>query len=177
MKRKLIWAFALLLAVSLNAPAQERMERGEQHDTLNFFVGEWETLDNVMPSPMGAGGETECKAAFKWMLGDFWLAHKFTGEIPDFGPYEGLGLTTYDAVAGNYVTYWFGSTQSIVGEYRGDWVDDKSLVLDGSSDMQGTTYYERLTWVKVSDNELRFIIEMSTDGQNYSKTMESTYKR
>jgi len=177
MKRKLVWAFALLLAVSLTAVAQERQERGEHHDKLNFFVGDWKTLDKVMPSPMGPGGESEGKALFHWMLGDFWLAHEYTGEMPDYGHYEGLGITTYDPAAGNYVTYWFGNSGAIVGQYRGDWVDGKSLVLNGATDMEGMTIYERLTWTPVSENEIHFTIEMSTDGREFVLTLDSTYRR
>jgi hypothetical protein len=177
MRKTTVWAAALLLAISISAFAQMRQERGEHHQKLDFFVGEWATTDTIPPGQMGPGGVAHGKSGFKWTLGDLWLVQTYAGDMPGMGHYEGRGMITWDAEAGDYVVYWFDNFGARISIYRGKFVDENTMVFGGEGEMQGMKYYDRLTWKKVSEKELLFTMEMSMDGKDYGKTMESVYKR
>jgi hypothetical protein len=177
MRRNLVWVVALLLLLSLGAYAQMRQERTEHHQKLDFFAGEWMTTDTVPPNQIGSGGVAHGKASFKWDLNNLWLINKYEGEMPGMGHYEGRGMITWDIDAGDYILYWFDNMGTSVGIYRGDFTVENTLVLIGEMEMQGTKYYQRLSWKKNSDKEILFTSEMSMDGENYNKMMESVYKR
>ena len=179
MKRTVLLSTLLLVVLAAVSSAQAQpAQRTAEHDKLNFLVGQWNSHNVMLPGPWGAGGQSEGTMSFRWGLGEMWIVYEYEGEMPVYGLYEGLGLLTYSAPEGKYITYWFDSWGSEAGLYSGQWTEDgKTLYLFRERRWQGQAIFERLGFAPNEDGSVTFSIAMSTDGHNYQESMISTYTK
>ncbi len=59
-----------------------------------------------------------------------------------------------------YRLWWYDSAAG-VGEYRGNFTDEKTLVLEHSGKVEGRRFRERISYTRVSANELHTRIEQA----------------
>lgn len=88
---------------------------GKNHETLNQFVGSWDTVTRMwMAGPGSAPAESKGVSDVKWVLGKRFVQEEHKGEMlmPDESgaikqiPYEGLGLWGYDNTRNMFVGTW-----------------------------------------------------------------------
>ena len=96
-------------------PAQQAMMEkmmkmgtpGENHRVLDAFVGKWNcTVKNIM-NPGDKPQESKGTSESKWIMGGRFLEQDFNGEpMMGMGPFQGLGITGYDNMKGEYNSIW-----------------------------------------------------------------------
>jgi len=93
----------------------DSMQPGKHHETLNQFVGTWNTVTRMwMAGPGGPPSESKGVSEVKWVLGKRWLLEEHKGEMlmPDPSgamkniPYEGIGMWGYDNIRNMYIGTW-----------------------------------------------------------------------
>lgn len=174
---------ALLLAVPAygqNPPkAQEptpRPPRGPQrpeHFRLAFLVGQWE--EEITYPGREAGAD---KGHGRWLarpeLG-LYLTFRYAGSGPE-GEYRAMGVLTWDAEAQVYRMWWFDDAGG-VGEYRGNFRDENTLVLEHRGKVEGRDFHERISYTRLGPGEVRTRIEQACGDEEFKPYLEATARR
>lgn len=140
-----------------------------EHRRLAFLVGNWEEEVNYADGGKGRG---------RWQarpeLGHI-LGMRYQGEGPE-GEYRALGVLTYHPEEQAYRMWWFDSAGGI-GEYRGDFADENSLVLEHRGTVEGRAFRERISYVRLSATEVRTRVEQAWDSENFKLYLEGVARR
>ncbi len=123
-----VWLCGFLGSLVCCAAAQAQAtptKPGPEHERLKQLVGTWEATVKM--------GDEEVKgtATYKMELGGLWLVEEFKAALGG-APFQGKGLSTYDAAKKKYVLFWFDSmsTSTLIAE--GDYdKDSKTQTLTG----------------------------------------------
>jgi hypothetical protein len=178
-QRACLLAAAWLLggAASLLAQAPARPQpppvpglQRPEHRRLAFLLGQWEEEVRY------AGQETPGRG--RWFarpeLG-LYLVIRYQGTGPQ-GPYGAFGILTYDAEGRNYRMWWFDSAGG-TGDYRGNWQDETTLVLEHQGRVEGRAFRERISYTRVAPGEVRTRIEQAWDEGEFALFLEATARR
>lgn len=85
---------------------QALMVPGPQHDYLDQFVGDWDTVSRMwMGGPDAPPTETKGESSIRWALGGRYLEQRYTGSMMGM-PMEGIGYTGYDRNRNRYFMTW-----------------------------------------------------------------------
>jgi hypothetical protein len=129
----------------------------DQHRRLAFLVGQWEEeityADAQTDQPRGQG---------RWVARPamgLYLHIQYQSNGP-MGPYRAFGVMAYDREEQVYRLWWFDNAAA-VGEYRGKFTDENTLVFEHSGTVEGKVFRERLTYTRVSPTEVHTRIEQS----------------
>lgn len=179
MKRSIFVCFLVTLVFSLTATAQmmQPMKKGEELKKLEFLVGDWASIDEMMFDPSGEPMKVEASSSFSWILGDVWLEQKYSADMGPMGIMHGSGRITWDAGKKMYVSYWIDNYASVSMTSTGSFDENGNLVFTGTSEYEGNTFQSRYSWTKKDDNTLYFTMENSMDGENWMPAMKSTMTR
>jgi hypothetical protein len=145
----------------------------EQHLRLAFLVSQWEeeiTYTNAQGEQVKGTGRWVARPA----LG-LYLQIQYEGSSPA-GPYRAFGVLTYDREEQVYRMWWFDDAAGI-GEYRGSFADESSLVLEHNGKVEGKAFRERIRYTRVSPTELRTKIEQAWEGGEFKPFLEGVAHR
>jgi len=124
MKRLMLAALVLLLAVPLLAQDQPKMSPEEQkameaymkaampgapHSELAKAEGTWNAKVSYWPDPKAPAQVTEGVSENHMILGGRYLEQRFTGSMMGM-PFEGIGYTGYDNVKKRWWSTWIDSS-------------------------------------------------------------------
>jgi hypothetical protein len=154
---------------------QSQGRPGLEGRRLAFLVGAWEekvTYPGETPEQKNEGG------AGRWfarpMMGRF-LQFNYDGVGPE-GPYRAFGVLAYDREAQNYRLLWFDDSGG-VGDYRGNFADENTLVLEHRGKLEERDFRERITYTRVSPTEIRTKIEQAWDAGEYRVYLDAQATR
>ncbi|EQB63503.1 MAG: hypothetical protein RBG1_1C00001G1082 [candidate division Zixibacteria bacterium RBG-1] len=185
----LVLATALVVAVAQDKPAkskseQEAMPMGmppmptAELAKLDVFLGTWSGDETINFPGMPPNTKTKSTIVTKKTLGGMYIMGSYKGGWEVDGKktdFEGMSLTTYDAMKQTYREWWFDS-MGWGSESQGKWVDDKTYVAESSGDMGGQPFKQRGTTNIVSPTKHTTKMEMDM-GQGWVTTMEGTYTK
>ena len=144
---------------------------GPEHRRLAMFLGVW---DEKVTYP----GESEKDGSGRWFarpaLGMYAMMN-YEGEGPQ-GRYRAIGLITWDREELAYRMWWFDDAGG-VGEYRGNFTDEKTLMLEHRGKVDGRDFRERITYTRVSPTELNTKIEQAWGSGEYKTYLEASASR
>lgn len=168
-------------------PAQEEIEKammkaaqpGEHHKHLEAWIGSW-TFDSKMWMAPGAP-PTESKGTCerKMIFGGRYLYEEFKGEAGGM-PFEGLGITGYDNVAGMYRTFWIDNMGTTMMTGTGQCGNDGKVLemkLQYTDPMTGGEQTARtVSTMESADKQTFEYYGKGPDGKEF-KMMEIVYER
>jgi VCBS repeat-containing protein len=90
---------------------------------------------------------------------------------------EGQGTLTFNRETGKWQNVWVDGMSAYQVMTQGT-LKEETLVLEGEDRYQGRAYRMRDTTRKVSETELEWTLEMSTDrGATWFTSMQATYRK
>jgi hypothetical protein len=133
MKRFLsLYVVLALVPLSRAQEMPEMPKPQKEHEFLQKFVGEWESLGKGTAPD---GQTMECKGTFKArMLGGFWIISEGHGEVMG-EPMENIMTVGYDPEKGKYVGTWVDSCFNHMWKYEGTVEGDKLILNAEGPDM------------------------------------------
>lgn len=140
---------------------------------LAFFVGAWQEEISYPGREEGAN-----KGQGRWFARpEFarYLIFRYEGTGPE-GEYRAMGVLTWDAESQAYRMWWFDDAGGI-GEYRGQFRDENTLVLEHHGKVEGRDFRERITYTRAAPGEIRTKIEQAYGNEDYKPYLEATAKR
>ena len=145
----------------------------QDHLRLSLLLGEWEEEIGYADA-----SSAEDKNTGRWTartaLG-LYLRIQYTDTSPG-ARYRAFGVIAYDSEESIYRMWWYDN-QGGIGEYRGQFVDDNTLVLEHSERMAGRAFRERIRYTRVSPNELRTTIEQAWGTGDFKPYLEAVARR
>ena len=133
-------------------PELYQTEHNEQLERLSFFAGSWEHADEQI-----IGGRPTTVRSLQvadWLAGNVWLRWRATlWGLPGIEEHYGWNQLTWDGIAGEYVQLWYDNQSALLFESRGNWVDERTLVLRGRHDWQGEPVERETIYRIVGPNE------------------------
>ncbi len=160
---------------------------GKHHESLNHFVGSWET---TMKMWWGGPGSppivTKGTSEAKWVLGGRFIKDEYKGKMPDMTgatkeiDYEGIGLTGYNNERNMYEQSWVSSAQTNMLTMKGG-VDPSGKVFTFYGEMDEVMLgvvgrmVKYVTLIVDKDKHVFEIIDLHA-GDGY-KVVEITYTR
>jgi hypothetical protein len=154
----------LLFAIA--AIAQPEMPKpGPEVKKLEYFVGNWTSIGDAKPGPMGPGGKITVLEENKWLDGGFFVVihSTVTGATGNGTSIAFLGYDPNDKVYTYDEFNSFGEANHSKGTVDGDtwtWLGD---IKAGPQTMKG-----RFTMKIVSPTVYNYTFEMSPDGKNWT---------
>jgi hypothetical protein len=141
---------------------------------LEYFSGTWEWDAEMMPSPMGPGGEIRLTERYEWMEGGFFLISRTDFTTP-MGNGTGLSLYGYDPEAKVYTYHEYNSLGEAIhskGTLDGDtwtyWSDQR---------IEGQAFKGRFTVKMVAATAYTIKFEISRDGERWIPVMEGRARK
>ena len=167
--------FAVAACLTLVA-AQEGFERGEEHERLGYFVGNWTNEGRINENTMGLPtGKFNGKDKCEWFEGKFAVVCHSEGTGP-MGPTKQIGIMSYAAMEGVYTYYGNESTGMAMTTIPRGTVEGKSWVYNDESKMGDSMVKNRYVMDIKSDTTYTFKWEVEgSDG--WATVMEGTVKK
>lgn len=163
-----------LLALPQQPPAAppEAPRLPAAHRPLAFLLGQWEEEIRY-----AGRDEAASRGRGRWRawpeLGHF-LAFRYEGRGPE-GEYRAIGLLTWDGPQQAYRMWWFDDSGG-VAEYRGQ-VRDAALVLEHLGQVDSRPFRERITYTRISADEVRTTIEQAYGTDPYHPYLDAVARR
>jgi hypothetical protein len=144
-----------------------------EDERLAAWAGAWQ--ENVRYS-----GDTEDQpsGSGKWMARPFYglfLVINYTGKGPE-GGYAAHGVMAYDHEEKIYKLWWFDDSGNI-GQYSGSWKDDNTLVFELKKTVGGRAFRERMTYTRISADEIHTRVEQAWGNEPYKFYMAAAAHR
>ena len=143
---------------------------GPELARLSFLVGNFTCENRTYDTPMGKGGPGKGRNMNRWGLDSLFMMANYEGTMAGMGNYEGHGMFTYDAPAGQYKCWWFDNFGNH-SEYTGNFVGD-TLALESEMQTPQGPLKERIMWHPEGKKvKFRMVWDM---GQGPMPVMEET---
>jgi hypothetical protein len=151
---------------------------GPQHAEFKESVGTWKATMKSWHAPGQPPSESVGTSRYELALGDRYLVEHYSGEMPDMGPFQGMGILAFNNMTGEYQHVWMDSFGTGIFVSAGKPDADGSCTMRGQMDdpMGGPAMPCRMIMKKVSDDERRFEMYGTQDGQE-TQMMEIVYTR
>ena len=146
---------------------------GPEDERLGVWAGNWEETVRYAGDP-----EDKPSGSGRWMARPFYglyLVINYNGRGPE-GVYNAHGVMAYDHETKTYRLWWFDDGANI-GEYTGTWKDDHTLVFELKRTEGGKTFRERMTYARISEDELQTRIEQSWGTEPFKLYLEAAAHR
>jgi hypothetical protein len=162
----------LLLCIFVAGAAfaqMENMKPAPELKKLDYFAGNWTSVGDVKPGPMGKGGKAIVHEHTAWMEGKFFLVTHADYTSPQ-GKGTEIAFLGYDTEEKVY-TYDEFDSQGEAVHAKGT-VDGDTWTWTNEMKMGGKTIKSRYTEKVVSPTEYTYKFEMSPDGTNWNLVMD-----
>lgn len=155
------------------AARNENPFAGPEDQKLLTLAGAWQEdvryAGDPADSPSGKG---------RWLarpVFGLYLVLSYEGNGPE-GDYHAHGVMAYDHEDRTYRLWWFDDAGGI-GEYNGAWKDDRTIVFEHKKVTGGRPFRERMTYSRVSENELTTKVEQAWGAEPYKFFFEASARR
>ncbi len=162
------------------AAAQKMAAPGPNHKRLEGLIGKWTHSVKFWMSPEGKPQESKGTNENRWILGGRFVQADHKGTVMG-KPFEGVGISGYDNVRGEYTSLWLDNmntgTMMATGQYD---AATGSIVEQGTYSCPMTNEKSKpyRGVVKVVDaNHYTYTSYMKDDKGNEFKSMEISYER
>lgn len=146
---------------------------GPEDQKLLTFAGAWQEdvryAGDPEDSPSGKG---------RWIarpVFGLYLVLSYEGMGPE-GDYHAHGVMAYDHEERSYRLWWFDDAGGI-GEYTGAWKNDNTIAFEHKKMSGGRPFRERMTYTRISDDELTTKVEQSWGTGPYKFFFEASAHR
>jgi hypothetical protein len=152
----------------------------EQHEMLQFFVGEWDVTSRAMMDPSAPPMESKGTASFVPVLGGRFIQQDYKCEFMG-QPLEGIGLMGFDNYKKKFNMFWADNMGTAM--YNAEGLLDqtgKVITCYGSMDEWMTGELDKaVKYVQRITGENSFVFEMHDLGivPGETKVMEIEYRR
>lgn len=161
---------------------QEASTPGAPHKMLASMAGTWSYTSKMWETPDAKPEESKGTSTMKMILGGRYLQHDTKGKAMGM-PFNGMGLTGYDNVKGEYNTFWIDNMGTAMMTGKGKF-DDSTKTLTDTGEFScpmtpSKTQSYRGEWKIVDKNNMVYTMYssgMNPDGPQF-KNMEMTFKR
>ncbi len=141
-------------AVKLGTP-------GENHKVLEPFIGKWTNTVKFWMKPGDKAQESKGTNENAWILGGRFVKQDYHGTMMDNQPFDGVGITGYDNVKGEYQSIWLDTMMTGMMYGTGSYDAAKKTVSIGgtfSCPMTGdkATWY-RSEWKVISNDRHQYL--------------------
>ncbi|HWQ02902.1 MAG TPA: DUF1579 family protein [Candidatus Nitrosotenuis sp.] len=155
----------------LPPPGLQNPRGGPEVRRLSYFLGVWEEKVNYP-------GQAESEGRGQWFARPAMGLHvvfQYNGSGPQ-GDYRAMGVLAWDREAQQYRMLWFDDAGGI-GDYRGNFTDPNTLVLEHRGKVDGREFRERITYTRVSPTQIKTKIEQAWESGEYKIYLEATANR
>lgn len=156
------------------------MQPGPEHAAFKSMVGTWSIDGLFWQAPGQEPTKMKSTATFDLILGGRYLQQKIKGAAFMEGgePFEGLGISGYDKVAGHYFSTWFDNMGTGVMQATGNMSKDgKTLTLTGEGDFGMGKMTFREVHTHVSETEFVMDMYVSAGDQGEMQVMQLRYQK
>jgi hypothetical protein len=154
----------------------QAMKPGPQHKELAAMAGTWEFKGTFWMDPSAPPSQSAGTAERVILLGGRVLQEKVTSSMMG-QPFEGMGLTGYDNITGEYWSTWNDNMSTGIMMATGKCTKDKCEFIGTYSDAQtGGTKKSRMISHCEPDKEVHEMFDIGPYGKEF-KTMELVYTR
>lgn len=179
MYRRLALTVAAIGLVAAPSPGQEMPPVGPPAELgeVAFMLGTWKTDAFQFRQTADQPWQTSTATMkIERILGG--AAHRSHLSSTVMGTeLEGDATLTFNRETGKWQSVWVDGMSAYQVMTEGSFQDD-ALVLEGADRYQGESYELRDTTRKISDRELEWTMEMSTDGGvTWFTSMQATYRK
>jgi len=117
----------------------------------------------------------EARVTFGYVCGGAAIEMIYQGDLMGM-EMHGLSLITYHREKEEWVETWVDNFTGIMSIYTGQHKDGKR-VMTGKDIYYGETMYTRVTSYDITDDSFKWVMENSTDGENWYVSMKGDYTR
>jgi hypothetical protein len=146
---------------------------GAEDERLAVWAGNWEETVRFAGDP-----EDKPSGTGKWTARPFWglyVVINYELKGPD-GNYHAHAVMAFDHEVKTYRLWWFDDGANI-DEYTGAWRDDNTLVFELKRTSQGKVFRERLTYSRISEDEVHTRIDQAFGTEPFKSYLEATAHR
>jgi uncharacterized protein DUF1579 len=146
---------------------------GPEDQRLAMWTGAWEESVRFAGDP-----EDKPSGTGKWLARPFWglyVVINYELKGPD-GNYHAHAVMAFDHDAKTYRLWWYDDGANI-DEYSGAWKDDNTLAFELKRTSGGKIFRERLTYSRVSEDEVHTRIEQAFGTEPFKLYLESVAHR
>lgn len=143
---------------------------GPQHENLAKLSGTWSGAETMHPAPWSPEAQERTGHIEARVLDGFFVISDYVQKAGDEVTFRGHGVYSWDPQQQHYVMYWFDSMGGAGGIATGQ-MEDNVLTFSSTSPMGHHRY--RYTF---GDDETRFEMAMSQDGESWQQLMDATYR-
>ena len=152
----------------------------EKHKALDVFVGKWKAVCKFWMSPAEQPEVSEGTSDNRWIMDGRFIQQDFKGQAMG-KPFEGIGITGYDIIRGEYTAIWLDNMATGIMTASGQYdATTKTFNQNGSMSCPLTMEKARpmRTVIKIANND-HFTYETYMNGKagKEFKGMEITYDR
>ncbi len=150
---------------------------GAPHAMLGKLEGKWDI------SSTGMMGDAKGTATFTKVLGGRYVRQDFAQEIPEMGPFNGIGYLGYNNLKKKYVMTWMDTWGTAITQAEGlASADGKSVHFWGSMDEMTGEHDKPVVYKHKTISDDKFIFEihdphMGMGGDGSTLVMQVTYTR
>jgi hypothetical protein len=159
-------------------PEFEMEKPQAEHEWLQKFVGEWESVTEAACGPTGkpvkVAGTTSVRS-----IGGFFIHGEATGGMPDGGPSTSFMTLGFDAAAGKYVGTWFGSMMTKLWVYDATREGEKLILASEGPSFETpgkTAMYHDIVEL-VSDDHYTLTARFLGEDGNWNEMMKVDHHR
>lgn len=159
---------------------QKATTPNENHTLLGIFVGDWAYNLRSWNEPGAKPQESTGSTQNRWAMGERYLIQQARGSEAN-NPFEGLGITGFDNIRGQYVSTWIDNTISglmtAVATY-----DPKTSTFKESGTAPGEAPGQkskpfRAEWKVIDADHSRYTMFSPTKEGKEFKSLEVNYSR
>jgi len=169
LKRSLL-VVALSCAIVVPARSAEEPSKAPcstpEHRALDFWVGEWEVSDKA--------GKPAGRSSVQRILDGCAIFENWTSIG---NPYAGQSFNTFDPKEGRWTQYYVDST-GLVAQMTGAFAGKNLVYRREFKRADGRQVASRMTFFNLDGNQVRQLVEQSTDGgETWNTQYDLTYRR
>ena len=159
--------------------AKRFTQPGQQHKTLDRFLGEWKTESRIFMAGKAAKPEAG-KATFSWLMKGRWLQANLSGKMMG-RPVEGFYLIGYDNFKMSFVQTAVNSIDTAMVRQEGDMdPGGKALLLYGTLDEYLTGEHDKMVktvWRFPSEDKIIMELHDLPIGEKNTKVVEIVFTK
>ena len=150
----------------------------EMTKLIKMFSGTWTSAEKFEPGPMmPKGGSSTGSAVFKAGPGGNSLIEEYSSPHGAMGPFQGHGVTWWDAKAGAYKGTWCDSMANDCMVSTMKWDGDKLVAAPVETDMGGQKMTMTSQYSEIKPDKITFEMGMGPSADKAQKTMTIVYTK
>ncbi len=167
---------SLLTAYSISNPVQNHdMKPAEAMKQIAFITGDWQGKQEFNTGGAPMVGDIVVSA--KSVVGGRYIEEVLATTIPGRKPTDSRHMIGFDPKTGKYRAQWYNDTNNVPSQLEGS-IEGNKLVFQTVAAVEGVPSKSilRATYTKVSENEMKYILEMKTP-EGWTELFHNSFKK